>query len=122
MVPLRDIRFDRNPRPRFPPPGAYITDLSPIYGAAHMYRAPPYTILRQDMTPMLRYLEACGTCQKREGVNLRIYSQCTKEGRKTRALYCGETCQRADWQRHKVEHSGTQPWDVENNCTRMVVI
>ncbi|SJL15165.1 uncharacterized protein ARMOST_18650 [Armillaria ostoyae] len=39
MVALRDTRFDRNLRPRFPPPGAYITDFSTIYSVALTYRA-----------------------------------------------------------------------------------
>ncbi|KAK0431399.1 hypothetical protein EV421DRAFT_1853727 [Armillaria borealis] len=115
IVPLRDIRFDRNLRPRFSPTGAYITDFSTIYSAA-LYRAPSYNVLPRDMTvPMLRHPESCRTCQKREGVISRICLQCTKEDRKTWALHGGETYQRADWQRHEAEHAGTQPWGVENN-------
>ncbi len=113
MVPLCDVRFDRNLCP--PPPGAYIANFSTIYSPALTYWGPLYNILRQDMTSILCYLKASRTCQKQEGVKLHICSQCTRESRKTRALYCRETCQRADWQRHKVEHSGTQPWGVENN-------
>ncbi|PBK95115.1 hypothetical protein ARMGADRAFT_1077888 [Armillaria gallica] len=96
MVPLHAVRFDRNLCPGFPPPGTYIADFSTIYSAALTYRAPPYNVLLQDIIFMLRCLEACRTCQKQEGVKFRICSQCTKEGRKTWALYCGETCQRAD--------------------------
>ncbi len=61
-------------------------------------------------------------CQKREGVISRICSPRTKEDRKTWALHGGGIFQRADWQRHKAEHPATQPWDVDNNCPRMVVI
>ncbi|KAK0462305.1 uncharacterized protein EV420DRAFT_1181155 [Desarmillaria tabescens] len=127
MIPLTAIKFDRNVRAHLPPPGTCIADFSAVYDAARKHRAPPYRVLLQDMSvPLLRYRDECRTCRKREnpqdGIKLRICSRCTKEGRKARALYCGEACQRADWKKHKAEHAGTQPWDIQNTYPDMVVV
>ncbi len=93
IVPLCDIRFNRNLHPWFSLTWAYITDFSTIYSATRTHWAPPYSNLLQDMAvPMIHH---CRMCQKWEGVNLHICSQCTKE-RKMHVLYSGETCQRAN--------------------------
>ncbi|KAK0462310.1 uncharacterized protein EV420DRAFT_1523999 [Desarmillaria tabescens] len=124
MVPLSDVAFDSALRPQFPSTGTYVADFSSVYSTALACQAPPYNVFRQNMTiPSFCFYEACRTCHKREGISckLRICSQCKKEGRKMRALYCGEACQRADWQRHKAEHAGTQPWDVNSRPDIVVV-
>ncbi len=117
MVPVRGVKFDRNIRPRFSPPGHTLpTSPLPIAQRCIGYHYPTSLTL-----PTLHHPESCRTCQKREGVISRICSQCTKEG-KTRALYGEEMCQRADWQRHKAEHPGTQPWGVESNYPDLVLV
>ncbi|KAK0437409.1 hypothetical protein EV421DRAFT_1828856 [Armillaria borealis] len=71
------------------------------------------------MSVPLLYRDERRMCRKRDnpqdGVELRICLRCTKEGRKTCPLYCGEACQRADGKKHKAEHVGTQPWGIENS-------
>ncbi len=69
------------------------TDLGIHYRILHYLQRNAYALSTTIQRPSTGYgcphdspPEACRTCQKREGVNLRICLQCTKEG-KTRALY-----------------------------------
>ncbi len=78
------------------PTSMILTDLGIHYRLLHYLWRNTYALNTTIQRPSTGYgcphdspPKACRTCQKREGVNLRICSQCTKKG-KTWALYGGD--------------------------------
>lgn len=85
------------------------------------YRIPEFTLasFKANAMPVntSRPVPECRTCgileDVEKGVKISLCSQCKKEGREIRALYCSPVCQKKDWKmRHKEEHNGVRHWNL----------